>query len=225
MSSKKAYYFSHDANAHEDDKIIVLMSQHGAQGYGWWWLLVETLFNQEDNCLDMSKKTTVPLLYRILWDCDIEKIPEFIDSLVEIELLYKDGEKIYSKSLLQRVEKFDKIRESRRQAANVRWGKSKGKEDSLPFEVEESGLEVAGEVKGKAVLADDEQWELFKGELLAHKSYKIMLPNQLDDEREKALNWLASKGARKKDYKAFFRNWVKKFIEDRGLQNTGKMIY
>jgi len=223
MSNKKAYYFSHDANAHEDEKIVVLMSEYGAQGYGWWWLIVETLFNQEGNYLDMSKKTAIPLLHRVMWDCEKEKVADFIDFLVEIELLLKDGTKFYSKSLSQRVEKFDKIRESRKKAANARWGKRKD-DDSLPFKVEES-TDNGTSTKGKAALADDIQWELFREELLSHKSYKVMSGDQLDVERERALNWLASKGARKKDYKAFFKNWIKKYIEDKGLTNNNKMIY
>ena len=51
--------------------------------------------------------------------------------------------------------------------------------------------------------------------------------DELDNEKDKCLNWLASKGAAKKDYKAFFRNWITKFIEDKGLKgnNANGMVY
>jgi len=224
MSNKKAYYFSHDANAHEDDKIIVLMTEYGTQGYGWWWLIVETLFNQENNALDMSKKTTIPLLYRVMWDCNIKDIPKFIDFLVEVELLKREGDKVYSQSLMSRVEKFDAIRDARRKAANARWDKHREKKvEDMPFQEEE----MTPTSKGKTVLSNDQEWGVFKSELLGNKQYNILTTTQLDSQREMCLNWLASTGKRKKDYKAFFRNWIKKYIDDKGLHTTSgkQMIY
>jgi hypothetical protein len=232
MSNKKAYYFSHDANAHEDPKIIVLMSTYGTQGYGWWWLIVETLFNQEENVLDLSKVTTIPLLYRVMWDCDIKKIPSFIDFLVEIELLKRDGDKVYSPSLLNRVEKFDSIREARRKAANARWDKYRSKKEddeeiSVPFkDVESESITNNPKAdKSKKVLSELESWSLFKAELKT--KFPVLTDNQLENQKEMCLNWLDSTGKRKKDYKAFFRNWVRKYIDDKGLENKSSksMVY
>lgn len=43
MAKKDAYYFSHDANAQDDPKCMVLIDQLGVEGYGIFWLLVEKL--------------------------------------------------------------------------------------------------------------------------------------------------------------------------------------
>lgn len=43
---KKNYYLRHDVSAAEDQKLIVLMEQEGARGYGLYWLLLEVLFRQ-----------------------------------------------------------------------------------------------------------------------------------------------------------------------------------
>jgi len=35
---KEAYYFSHDSNARQDEKIIKLRMKLGWEGYGLYWL-------------------------------------------------------------------------------------------------------------------------------------------------------------------------------------------
>jgi hypothetical protein len=43
---KDAYYFSHDSNAKDDPKCMMLIEQLGLEGYGIFWVLVETLRDQ-----------------------------------------------------------------------------------------------------------------------------------------------------------------------------------
>jgi len=45
---KDAYYFPHDSNAKDDPKVIMLMEQFGPEGYGIFWILIETLRDQPD---------------------------------------------------------------------------------------------------------------------------------------------------------------------------------
>jgi len=45
---KDAYYFSHDANAKDDPKCVVLIDELGMEGYGIYWMLVETLRSEAD---------------------------------------------------------------------------------------------------------------------------------------------------------------------------------
>ena len=47
MSKKDAYYFSHDSNAKDDFKCMLLIEEIGLEGYGIFWILVETLREQE----------------------------------------------------------------------------------------------------------------------------------------------------------------------------------
>lgn len=43
---KDAYYFPHDANAKDDPKCVMLIEQLGMEGYGIYWMLIETLRDQ-----------------------------------------------------------------------------------------------------------------------------------------------------------------------------------
>jgi hypothetical protein len=48
MAKKKdAYYFSHDSNAKDDFKCMLLIEELGLEGYGIFWVLVETLREQD----------------------------------------------------------------------------------------------------------------------------------------------------------------------------------
>ncbi|MBU3014347.1 DUF4373 domain-containing protein [Poseidonibacter lekithochrous] len=47
MLKKDAYYFSHDSNAKDDFKCMLLIEEIGLEGYGIFWILVETLREQE----------------------------------------------------------------------------------------------------------------------------------------------------------------------------------
>jgi len=45
---KDAYYFSHDSNAKDDPKCVLLIEQLGLEGYGIFWVLIETLRDQPE---------------------------------------------------------------------------------------------------------------------------------------------------------------------------------
>jgi hypothetical protein len=46
--AKDAYYFPHDSNAKDDPKCVALIEQLGMEGYGIYWVLIETLRDQPD---------------------------------------------------------------------------------------------------------------------------------------------------------------------------------
>ena len=43
--AKQTYYFSHDYNVRNDEKIKLLIRKHGMIGYGIYWAIVEDLYN------------------------------------------------------------------------------------------------------------------------------------------------------------------------------------
>ena len=51
---KEAYYFSHDANARNDIKILRLRMKHKAEGYGLYFMLIEVLREQKEYKLLLS---------------------------------------------------------------------------------------------------------------------------------------------------------------------------
>ncbi len=111
MAHKKdTYYFSHDCNARRDPKIIALRSVYGAEGYGWWWILLEILREQEDYRIDITKKFAYSSLATEM-GITRDRCQEFIEScLNEFELLQGDGVFIWSESMCRRMEKFEEKR-------------------------------------------------------------------------------------------------------------------
>lgn len=51
---KDAYYFSHDANAQDDPKIMLLIEQMAMEGTGIYWCLIEKLRAEKDYTLPLS---------------------------------------------------------------------------------------------------------------------------------------------------------------------------
>jgi L-rhamnose mutarotase len=70
MPKKDAYYFSHDANAQDDPKCMVLIDQLGMEGYGIFWALIEKLRAEKDYKLPLI--TIEPFAKR--WGTSKEKI-------------------------------------------------------------------------------------------------------------------------------------------------------
>ena len=51
---ENAYYFPHDYAAANDTKIIILVHEYGAAGYGIYWSIVELLHAANDNKIEMA---------------------------------------------------------------------------------------------------------------------------------------------------------------------------
>lgn len=123
LAKPDVYWFKHDANARRDQKILMMRSVYGAEGYGWWWMLVEMMREATGYKLKLTGKYALPMLADELGG-DIKIIDEFItDCIEEFELLESDGEYFWSPSLLRRMAAYDEVVEQRRKAANARWKK------------------------------------------------------------------------------------------------------
>lgn len=123
MANKKdVYWFSHDANARRDQKILEMRSVYGTEGYGWWWMLLELMREATDHKLKLSGKYTLPALAKEL-DADPGRLTEYInDCIKEFFLFESDGDYFWSPSLIRRLKKYDDFIEKCRDAANKRWG-------------------------------------------------------------------------------------------------------
>jgi hypothetical protein len=118
---KDAYYFSHDANARHDPKIIKMISSYGMEGYGWYWVIIEMLRELDNYKLSISDKTDIEVIVSQTYS-ELEKINKYLDDCVKIFKLFKKSKKyLWSKSLLNRMEKMDEKREKSRKAAKIKW--------------------------------------------------------------------------------------------------------
>lgn len=78
--AKDAYYFSHDSNAKDDPKCVMLIEQLGLEGYGIYWVLVEMLSNIKDHKLMIDTEYELGIT------------PEIVRNLIqEYKLFESDG--------------------------------------------------------------------------------------------------------------------------------------
>lgn len=73
---KEAYYFSHDANAQDDPKCMLLIDQMGMEGYGIFWGLIEKLRSEASYKLPLS----VTGSFAKRWGTSKEKVDTVINN-------------------------------------------------------------------------------------------------------------------------------------------------
>lgn len=109
---KKVYYFSHDYNAQNDEKILKLMSSLGWEGYGLYWGIVEKLYEADGylkndyNILAFGMRTHSDTIKSVIEDFDL--------------FVIKDN-KFYSKAVLDRLDKITEKSKKARESAYNRW--------------------------------------------------------------------------------------------------------
>ena len=106
---KDAYYFSHDSNARNDQRLMKLRMKYGPEGYGIYFMIIEILRDTENYTLHISDVESICFDIR----SESEKIHDIIKNY---NLFQFEGDYFYSKSLSRRMEKLDKIKEKRRES-------------------------------------------------------------------------------------------------------------
>ncbi len=122
---KVSIFFSHDTNASQDPKILQMCTVYKAEGYGWFWMLVEKMSEQENYKLPIDGKYSINA-YAMRMYCDSNALHKFIDDCVnEFHLFKTDGKFIWSESLNRRMKYFENKSEIGKKAAEARWKKRK----------------------------------------------------------------------------------------------------
>ena len=104
-NNKDAYYFSHDANALTDPKILAMRCDYGLEGYGLYWAIIEMMRNEETYRLNYSKNTFRAIKSLTNTTIEIEKYIN--DCINDYELFKVEDNKLFSNSLLRRMEDYD----------------------------------------------------------------------------------------------------------------------
>ena len=119
-NAKDVYYFSHDCNARNDEKILAMRSVYGLEGYAMYFMIVEVLREQNDYKLKITKYIWNTLAMQM--NTDASKVQKFVDDCVsEFQLFEVSDNFLYSKSLIKRMGLFKEISEIRSKAAKKRW--------------------------------------------------------------------------------------------------------
>ena len=124
-NAKDVYYFSHDCNARNDEKILAMRSVYGLEGYAMYFMIVEILREQNDYKLKITKYIWNTLAMQT--NTDASKVQKFVDDCVnEFQLFVIEDNFLYSKSLIKRMGLFKEISEIRSKAAKKRWENANG---------------------------------------------------------------------------------------------------
>lgn len=118
--AKDAYYFPHDCNARNDEKLIAVRIRHKAEGYGVYFMLLERLRESADY-------TSIKDYNMIAFDLRVDAA--LVKSVVEEFGLFQfteDGKRFYSESFTRRMRLKDDKSEKARESANRRWNKCDG---------------------------------------------------------------------------------------------------
>ena len=111
--SKDAYYFPHDSNAKDDPKCVLLIEQLGMEGYGIYWMLIETLREQPDYTDPVAN---IPALGR-RYNTTAEKVKTVVCNYGLFTV--KDDKIFFSDSLNRRMLVFEEKRAKRSEAGRL----------------------------------------------------------------------------------------------------------
>lgn len=150
---KEAYYFSHDTNARNDEKILCLRADYGITGYGAFWILIEMMFENQDT--QLSHKHVKGIAYSL--NMEVELLTNIINSCVEYGLFVSDGDNFWSESLRTRkgtyINKREKKVEAGLKSAEARRLKAlENSEQTSDFAVQDSNLAQTNGNYAKALL-------------------------------------------------------------------------
>ncbi|MGG5506743.1 MULTISPECIES: Lin1244/Lin1753 domain-containing protein [unclassified Myroides] len=180
--SKEAFYFSHDSNARNDEKILAVRMRHGAEGYGVYFMILERL-------LESTKYMSVKDYNVIAFDLRVSA--SVIKSVIEdfgLFVFTDEGKHFYSESLIRRMQPLDNLREQRRAA-----GKKSAEKRALKS-VENQGIGTTVERPLNEKPTKESKVKESKGNILLEKESKGVreenpsqdLKNQEIEEKEKS---------------------------------------
>lgn len=110
---KDCYYFTHDSNAKDDPKCVLMIEQLGMEGYGIYWMLVETLRDQPDYTYPVAN---IPALAR-RYNTSAEKVRTVVYNYALFTV--KDDRIFFSESLNRRMKLFNDKRLKRSEAGRL----------------------------------------------------------------------------------------------------------
>lgn len=130
-TNKDAFYFPHDSNARDDIKCVELVGDLGLEGYGIYWVLIETLREQPGYTYPIK---LLPIL-ATRFSSDPEKFQKVVR---DYDLFVVEDEKIFfSPSLKRRMQLYEDKKEQARQAG-LKSGEKRAKSNPKITDVQQA---------------------------------------------------------------------------------------
>lgn len=225
--AKEAYYFSHDSNARNDDKIIAMRMRHGMEGYGIYWTIIERL-RESDNYTSVKDYNVISYEIRVAADK--------VKSIVEDYGLFTftdDGKRFYSESLNRRMDIKEEKSEKAREKAKKRWAKQNNDATAMLQHSYSNADAMQGkeskvkESKGNNTPPPVFQIDVFMQKALKDEMYFIVPLIQQQQQNGLTLQnlpgWMQTFNSELKsntdtnkseqDYRAHFKNWLRRRLE------------
>ena len=197
--SKDSYYFSHDSNAHTDPKIIDLLMDLKAEGYGVYWVILEMLRNE--NGYKLSNQDYNAIAYMAHSTAEVVEKVILNYNLFQVDL---DGY-FWSDSLIDRMKHLNAKREVLRINAIKRWNDAKAMQKHKPSEYSKVKESKVKESKVKVVFIPPSV-EIVS--VYCKERNNRVNPNWFVDFYA-SKGWMVGKN-KMVDWKASVRNWEKK---------------
>lgn len=231
--SKDTFYFSHDYNSRNDEKIKFLIRKHGMLGYGIFWAIIEDLYNNA-NAL---RNDYEGIAYDFRVDTNIIK-----SIITEFDLFVFDVNTFGSLSVQKRLDERDSKSVKARQSASKRWDNANAKQTQSNSNAIKERKEKESKVKetkvkvSKQTLFSESKFidkEIFKAAFIGTQYEEA----NFEYYYEVIKNWSDSKGEKKLDWIATAKNWMARDLKDgkfvhinykpnaTGISNNSKLSY
>lgn len=202
MSNKEAYYFSHDSNARNDEKLLAVRMKLGAEGYGIYFMILERLRDESTN---MSIKDYNILAFDFRVSAD--KVKSVIENFGLFE--FTDDKKFFfSKRMLNNMKVKNEKSIKARESAESRWKNSDRNANALQSHSE--GNAIKGK-ESKVNKSKEEEEE--KEEKALPPNFKKLTIQQFHEELKSYVSEFS-----KPTVSAFFNFWTEK-------DSNGKMKF
>jgi hypothetical protein len=135
--AKDSFWFKHDYNARNDEKILELRSIHGAEAYGIYWMIVETMADNNNGGINASLMGGLSGGYGVLKP----RLCEIIKCCIEVGLFYEEEGYYFSNRMLRHKEERKFFSEQGKRGVQIR-EKRRGAYGGLKRGEERRGKEI-----------------------------------------------------------------------------------
>lgn len=217
---KDAYYFKHDSNAKDDPKCVLLIETLQLEGYGIFWVLIETLRDQP------GYKYPIALLPAIArrYNSTIEKVKAVVYNFGLFEV--DDDNFFYSDSLNRRMIAWDENKQK-----YIKAGKASGRaRKQKAIEHQSNDVQTSLELLDKNTLDKNKKDNTKSPARTTFRPPAVLDVTKYCDERKNGIDpehfvdhyisngWMVGKN-KMKDWKGCVRTWEKNSFKN-GTKNT-----
>jgi hypothetical protein len=148
MRDINTFWFKHYANNWSSMSVESMMSVYGAEGYGFYYIILESLCVAEGNTINIEGKGILPAIAKRM-QTDVETAKTFIsDCSEEFGLLTITDGYIESQYIKESLDAANKRKETAKKGADARWNKKTTEE---VVKVEDNGFDEFWELYDKKV--------------------------------------------------------------------------